>query len=59
MTEAKAGDSLKVIVDDNGKVALEYDPNDPHWSWLGKATDEEVEAFIQAARDYDLSLIHI
>tara|TARA_B100001996_G_scaffold349589_1_gene308419 strand:+ start:360 stop:530 length:171 start_codon:yes stop_codon:yes gene_type:complete len=53
MTEAKAGDSLKVIVDENGKVALEYDPNDPHWSWLGKATDEEVEAFIQAARDYD------
>ena len=54
MTDAKAGESLKVTVDENGKVALEFDPNDPHWSWLSKATDEQVEAFIQAARDdYD------
>ncbi len=52
----KAGDSLRVTVDENGKVALEYDPNDPHWSWLGDATDEQVEEFIAAAReDYDQS----
>ena len=52
----KAGDSLRVTVDENCKVALEYDPNDPHWSWLGDATDEQVEEFIAAARDdYDQS----
>tara|TARA_Y100001973_G_C5208232_1_gene343305 strand:+ start:6831 stop:7004 length:174 start_codon:yes stop_codon:yes gene_type:complete len=56
MTDMKAGDSLKVVVDDNGKVSLEYDPNDPHWSWLGQATDEQIETFIQLAReDYDTS----
>ena len=51
--EAKAGDSLKVAVID-GKIYLEYDKNDPHWGWLHHATDQQIEEFIQAAReDFD------
>ena len=37
--EAKAGDSLQVLVSDEGKIELSYDKNDPHWGWLAKCSD--------------------
>ena len=42
--EAKAGDSLQVLVSDEGKIELSYDKNDPHWGWLAKCSDDELQA---------------
>lgn len=53
MTEAKGGDSLKCEVTEDGKVTLEWDNNDPHWSWLGKLSDTEINEFIQSAIEND------
>tara|TARA_B100000941_G_scaffold169559_1_gene120811 strand:- start:4660 stop:4881 length:222 start_codon:yes stop_codon:yes gene_type:complete len=47
--EAKAGDSLQVLVSDEGKIELSYDKNDPHWGWLAKCSDEELQEFITLA----------
>ena len=47
--EAKAGDSLQVLVSDEGKIELSYDKNDPHWGWLAKWSDEELQEFITLA----------
>ena len=47
--EAKAGDSLQVLVSDEGKIELSYDKNDPHWGWLAKCRDEELQEFITLA----------
>ena len=47
--EAKAGDSLQVLVSDEGKIELSYDKNDPHWGWLAKCSDEDLQEFITLA----------
>ena len=47
--EAKAGDSLQVLVSDEGKIELSYDKNAPHWGWLAKCSDEELQEFITLA----------
>ena len=47
--EAKAGDSLQVLVSDEGKIELSYDKNDPHWGWLAKCSDDELREFITLA----------
>ena len=47
--EAKAGDSLQVLVSDEGKIELSYDKNDPHWGWLAKCSYEELQEFITLA----------
>ena len=47
--EAKAGDSLQGLVSDEGKIELSYDKNDPHWGWLAKCSDEELQEFITLA----------
>ena len=47
--EAKAGDSLQVLVSDEGKIELSYDKNDPNWGWLAKCSDEELQEFITLA----------
>ena len=47
--EAKAGDSLQVLVSDEGKIELSYDKNDPHWGWLAKCSAEELQEFITLA----------
>ena len=47
--EAKAGDSLQVLVSDEGKIELSYDKNDPHWGWLAKCSDDELQEFITPA----------
>ena len=47
--EAKAGDSLQVLVSDEGKIELSYDKKDPHWWWLAKCSDEELQEFITLA----------
>ena len=48
-TEAKAGESLQVLVSEEGKIELAYDKNDPHWGWLAMCSDGELQEFISAA----------
>ena len=38
-----------VLVSDEGKIELSYDKNDPHWGWLAKCSDEELQEFITLA----------
>ena len=53
MKEGKAGDSLNVKVSKSGQVTLEWDKNDPHWSFLGQLSDDQINEFIQTALEDD------
>ena len=53
MKEGKGGDSLKLEVTEDGKVTLEWDKNDPHWSFLGQLSDDQINEFIQTALEDD------
>lgn len=40
-------DSLKIDYDEEtGQLQLDWDPNDPKWSWMNHLTEEEVGAII-------------
>ena len=46
-------DSLKVTQNDDGTFALEWDKEDPNWSWMNDLTSEEIEGIVQEAIRYD------
>ena len=46
-------DSLKVTQNDDGSYSLEWDKNDPKWSWLNELTPEEIQSMISAAVRHD------
>ena len=39
-------DTLKVEQNDDGSFSLEWDPEDPLWSWLNTMTEEEITKII-------------
>ena len=43
------GDSLKVHQNDDGSFALEWDKQDPRWSFLNNLTSKEITAIITEA----------
>jgi len=46
-------DSLKVNQNDDGSFAIEWDRNDPNWSWLNGLTEEQIQIIMkQAIEDY-------
>jgi len=46
-------DSLKVNKNDDGTFAIEWDRNDPNWSWLNGLTEEQIQIIMkQAIQDY-------
>jgi len=46
-------DSLKVNKNDDGTFAIEWDRNDPNWSWLNGLTEEQIQIIMkQAITDY-------
>ena len=39
-------DGLKVEQNKDGTFALEWDPNDPKWSWLNSMSEDEISKAI-------------
>ena len=51
-------DSLKITQNEDGSFQMDWDPQDPKWSWLNGLTKEQVQIIMeQAIKDYlnDLS----
>ena len=42
-------DSLKVDQNKDGTISLEWDKDDPNWSWLNTMTSKEIQSFMEQA----------
>jgi len=46
-------DSLKISQNEDGSFQMDWDPQDPRWSWLNGLTQKEIQVIVQQAiRDY-------
>jgi hypothetical protein len=46
-------DSLKIIQKEDGSFEMDWDPQDPKWSWMNGLTSEQVSLIMQEAiKDY-------
>jgi hypothetical protein len=46
-------DSLKITQNDDGSYEMDWDKNDPKWSWMNSLTSAEIQIIIQQAiQDY-------
>ena len=46
-------DSLKIIQNDDGSFAMEWNKEDPNWKWLNGLTSKEIQVIMeQAIKDY-------
>ena len=44
-----SADSLKVNQNEDGTFTLEWDKEDPRWSFLNGMTSKEIQTFVEAA----------
>ena len=48
-----ADDSLKISQNEDGSFSMEWDKQDPNWSWLNGLTNKEIQVIMkQAIQDY-------
>lgn len=47
-------DSLTIKQNSDGSFTIDWDPQDPTWSWLNGLTSEEVQIIIKQAIEEDL-----
>ena len=48
-----ADDSLKISQNEDGTFTMDWDKQDPKWSWLNGLTNKEIQVIMkQAIRDY-------
>jgi len=48
-----ADDSLKISQNEDGSFSMEWDKQDPKWSWLNGLTNKEIQVIMkQAIQDY-------
>jgi hypothetical protein len=46
-------DSLRITKNEDGSFAMDWDPQDPKWSWLNGLTTEQVTLIMEEAiKDY-------
>ena len=46
-------DSLKISQNEDGSFQMDWDPQDPKWSWLNGLTQKEIQVIVrQAVQDY-------
>ena len=46
-------DTLKVTQNEDGSFTMDWDPQDPKWSWMNKLTQKEIQVIMeQAIKDY-------
>ena len=56
LTEMNANDGLKVHQNDDGTFSLEWDKEDPKWSFLNGMTSKEIVAIIEEAMKSDTNV---
>ena len=42
-------DSLKISQNDDGSFTMDWDKEDPNWSWLNNLTSKEIQIIVQQA----------
>ena len=42
-------DSLKIVENADGTFAMEWDKEDPNWSWLNGLTSKEIQVIVEQA----------
>ena len=48
-----ANDSLKITQNEDGSFTMDWDPQDPKWSWMNGLTQKEIQVIMeQAIKDY-------
>ena len=44
-----ADDSLKIQQNEDGSFTMDWDPQDPRWSWMNELTQKEIQVIIEQA----------
>lgn len=44
-------DTLNIVRNEDGSFSLQWDPNDPDWTWLNDMTSDEIKIMIEEALD--------
>ena len=44
-----ASDSLKITQNEDGSFTMDWDPQDPKWSWMNGLTQKEIQVIMEAA----------
>ena len=53
LRKMSADDSLKVTQNEDGSFTMDWDPQDPRWSWMNQLTQKEIQVIMeQAIKDY-------
>ena len=48
-----SADSLRIHQNEDGSFSMEWDKEDPNWSWLNGLTSKEIQVIMeQAIKDY-------
>lgn len=46
-------DTLKITENEDGSFTMDWDPQDPKWSWLNGLTSKEIQVIVeQAIKDH-------
>jgi hypothetical protein len=46
-------DTLKITQNEDGSFTMDWDPQDPKWSWMNGLTQKEIQVIIeQAIKDH-------
>ena len=46
-------DTLKVTQNEDGSFTMDWDPQDPRWTWMKQMTQKEIQVIMeQAIKDY-------
>lgn len=46
-------DTLKITENEDGTFTMDWDPQDPKWSWLNGLTSKEIQVIVeQAIKDH-------
>ena len=46
-------DSLKISQNEDGSFTMDWDPQDPRWSWMNELTQKEIQVIMeQAIKDF-------
>jgi hypothetical protein len=47
-------DSLKIIENADGTFTMDWDKEDPKWSWMNSLTSKEIQVIVQQAIEEEL-----
>jgi len=47
-------DTLKITQNEDGSFAMDWDKNDPKWSWMNSLTSSEIQVIVQQAVEEQL-----